>query len=107
MKGERCHQTQNKAWQLNSKIILALMVGQVVDEEGEKEGETPIRKAKMAGVMLFYLRKEGSAIEKGKLFFKSFFTDKLLKCEGVSNMIYLYCPNKIFLSCGYRGRDGQ
>ena len=22
-------------------------------------------------------------------------------------MIYLYCPNKIFLSCGYRGRDGQ
>lgn len=89
MKGERCRQTQNKAWQLNSKIILALMVGQVVDEEGEEE-ENTIRKAKMVGVMLFYLRKEGSAIEKGKLFFKSFY-DKLLKCEGVvSAMIYLY-----------------
>lgn len=57
MKGDDVVKPQNKAWQLNSKIILALMVGQVVDEEGE-EGETPIRKEKMAGVMLFYLRKK-------------------------------------------------
>ena len=62
VKAEQCCQNQNKSWQLNSKIILALMVGQVVDEEEEKEreeeGETHVRKAKMAGVVLLYLRKD-------------------------------------------------
>ena len=62
VKAEQCCQNQNKAWQLNSKNILALMVGQVVDEEEEKEreeeGETPVREAKMAGVVLLYLRKD-------------------------------------------------
>lgn len=88
VKAEQCCQNQNKSWQLNSKIILALMVGQVVDEEEEKRKRRRRRntcKKSKDGRCCVIIFEKGSVIEKGKLvfFFNLFFLmGKLLKSEG-------------------------